>query len=193
VIMLRLIISLFLCVQAIFGHSWLDCTAVNNPSTANDIGVVIDGGGCRAFPRAYVSRSVNPDANLHKIEGLSYDAYQYFPACQVLFSLATRNSDQNLQAAGQVYTQRFPRATAAPGQTLTGLYLPNGHTGWHNPPPPNGPRTFWVKWTGVAGQQITTMQQVRDAPSLVDSTPFDGPCHSRVDGSQLDSSAGGLD
>lgn len=75
------------------------------------------------------------------------------------------------------------------GETMTIAYTPNGHTMWHRPPPPNGPRQMYVKWTGRAGVDLRTMSEVSNAASLL-TVQFDTPCHSRVNGAQLDSSAG---
>ena len=53
------------------------------------------------------------------------------------------------------------------GEKMTIAYTPNGHTMWHQPPPPNGPRDMWVKWSGVANKELTTMQEVMNAQTLL--------------------------
>jgi len=129
---------------------------------------------CNGYPRGYVGRS-NPDANMWKIQGMTPAQYYNYAPC--------RNSAPS-------YSGNYPKMPAMKaGDKMTIVYTPNGHTQWHNPPPPNGPRDMWVQWTGVAGQQMSTMRDVENAKTLL-KVKFDTPCHSRVNGAELDSSGG---
>jgi hypothetical protein len=152
-------------------HSWLDCINVTNPNTVTNLGNM----QCNGYPRGYVGRS-NPDANMWKMEGMSPTSNNFynFPAC--------RNTNRQ-------YSAQFPMLRLRAGEKMTVAYTPNGHTRWHRPPPPNGPRDMWVKWSGVANQDLRTMRDVLNAPSLL-QVIFDQPCHSRTTGRELDSSGG---
>jgi len=157
------------CVCLIQGHSWLDCVNVRNKNSATFLGNM----DCGAYPRGYVGRS-NPDANMQKIEGMSLDRWYNYPACR---------------QANPTYSPQYPMLRTTAGKTMTIAYTPNGHTTWHRPPPPNGPRDFFIKWTGRPGNNIRTMRDLQAAQTLY-QVQFDVPCHNRQTGAQLDSSSG---
>jgi len=168
-------LSLLFCVVvlavSVSAHTWLDCVNVTNPLTVSNLNDM----RCSGYPRGYVGRS-RPDDNMWKIEGMSPNSNQFlnYPACRW-------NTPR--------YTSQFPMLKMRAGQKMTIAYTPNGHTRWHRPPPPNGPREMWVKWSGRANTELRTMQEVLNAPTLLQVT-FDVPCHSRRDGRELDSSGG---
>jgi len=167
---LSVIVFLVYSVLYVSGHTWLDCVNVTNPMTVTNLGDM----SCNGYPRGYVGRS-NPDANMWKIQGITPAQYYAYAPC--------RNSVPS-------YSGTYPMTPSMKaGDKMTIAYTPNGHTAWHNPPPPNGPRDFWVQWSGVAGQQLNTMRDVENAQTLL-KVKFDTPCHSRVNGAELDSSAG---
>jgi len=159
------------CLALVHGHSWLDCVNVTNVNSVNSLANI----QCNAYPRGYVGRS-NPDANMWKVEGMSQTQFNSYPAC--------RNANKQ-------YSGTYPQGRAMkPGETMTIAYTPNGHTTWMKPnPPPRGPQNFYVKWTGVAGKDLTTMSEVVAAQSIL-TVQFDQPCHSRTTGAQLDPSSG---
>jgi len=128
---------------------------------------------CNGYERGYVGRS-NPDANMQKIVNVNQAQLLAYQACRY-----TQND----------YSATYPMLHANAGTNMVIAYTPNGHTMWMKPPPPNGPRNFTVRWTGTAGTQMYTIQDVLNAPILL-NVQFDTPCHSWVDGSQLDPSAG---
>jgi len=110
-----------------------------------------------------------------KIQGITPTQYYSYAPC--------RNS-------APTYSSTYPMMpNIKAGDKMTIVYTPNGHTEWHSPPPPNGPRDTWVQWSGVAGKQLTTMREVENAQTLL-KVKFDTPCHSRVNGAELDSSGG---
>jgi len=159
-----------LLVTQVFGHSWLDCTSVNSTVYTNEDDIARH--HCNGFPRGYAGRDVDPDLNMIKI----VDPNPALAACP------------GRTAAS--YTSTYPETQARPGQTLTMLWIPNGHTMWMSPPPPNGPRQVYIKWSGIAGQDLVTMNDVRNGLDFQPSIQFDTPCHNRYTGAQVDPSSG---
>jgi len=158
------------CLALVQGHSWLDCVNVTNINSVTSLANI----QCNAYPRGYVGRS-NPDANMWKVEGMNQNQFNSYPAC--------RNANKQ-------YSGTYPQGRAMkPGESMTIAYTPNGHTTWMKPPPPRGPQNFYIKWTGVAGKDLTTMSEVVNAQSIL-TVQFDQPCHSRTTGAQLDPSSG---
>jgi len=152
-------------------HSWLDCVHVANPLVSRSLADM----NCTAYPSNYQGRD-NPDANMYKIEGITETQFLTYPACKVTPS---------------VYTPTYPRLKLYAGQFMTIGYTPNGHTTWMVPPPPNGPRNFYIKWlpNKPAGTQMITISDMINATTLY-TVQFDVPCHDRVTGAQLDPSSG---
>lgn len=121
------------------------------------------------YPANYVGRS-NPDANMHKVEGVMTEAqWQAAPACNtvrgdtvlfvvllVLFVLFSCWIDFCLQI-DRTYSAQYPRTRVYSGDFLTIAYTPNGHVSWMAPPPPNGCKSMYYHIFPKVSSQLTLL------------------------------------
>ena len=103
---------------------------------------------------------------MHKVEGMSQSTFNTYPACNSVSSIYTFLSILIPQQNTRDYSSQYPMLKLKAGEKMTVAYTPNGHTMWHSPPPPNGPRDSYIKWTGDSTKQLTTMQEVVNAANL---------------------------
>lgn len=170
---LLLFITFQCTIALVASHAWLDCIKVVNPLEAISLANM----QCAGYPANNVPRTVNPDANMHKVEGVSFEAWKTSPCCN---------------SPDRGYTAEFPRTKVYAGDYITIGYTPNGHTSWMKPnPPPHGSRDFYIKWVPymAGGTPMKTMSDVVNATTLY-QVLFDKPCHDRNTGAELDPSSG---